>query len=264
MNNQCDFKKANDASKTLGQKGSIDRSSVSRTRKSLVRVRFPSLGRSFDYYNDQFELKAGDMVYVSGCFVGTVGYVESVNFRFKVNLAKYERVVAHPVIEIHGTYRPVLDKVVSVDADALSPDRFRSWVKAPILDNDEPEDYVLGEGYSFDLDYFSESDEVDPSILNRAVEYCKSGRVRYLCVRDGVGTAFVEGSNWYEINFRFAGGHVSDLYCECPYAALCKHNLAVLITLKALLEKVDDRDFVAVDKSYFFRMLALSGQPITI
>ena len=35
-------------------------------RKSVVQVCFPETGRSLAYYNDRFNLKAGDRVYVSG------------------------------------------------------------------------------------------------------------------------------------------------------------------------------------------------------
>ena len=32
--------------------------------KSVVQVRFPSQGRSFAYYNDRFDLRVGDIVFV--------------------------------------------------------------------------------------------------------------------------------------------------------------------------------------------------------
>ena len=65
------------------------------------------------YYNDQFDLHEGDMVFVSGKLTGECGIVDTVNYKFKINLADYERVIAHPEIVLHGTYAPVLDKMVS-------------------------------------------------------------------------------------------------------------------------------------------------------
>lgn len=61
----------------------------------------------------------------------------------------------------------------------------------------------------------------------------------------------MEGTKWYEVNFTYKNGVVSDMYCECPYAALCKHNFAVLITLRALLKNVDGEDFTAFDWNCF-------------
>lgn len=231
---------------------------------SLVEVSFPGVQRTYAYFNDGFDLETGDLVYVSGCFAGRLGRVETVNYRFKVNLADYERVIAHPVVEIHGAYRQIMDKLVSCDAEAIDPDMLRSWVKPPVPEGEEQPEYVQGEGYSFDLERFVESDEVEPGILERAVDYCRSGRVRYLTLRSGIGTAFVEGSAWYEVNFTYKDGVVSDLYCECPYSRLCKHILAVLITLKELLMRTGGENFTAVDRSYFMRMLSVSGQEIRL
>ncbi len=232
--------------------------------KSLVQVSFPDVSRAYAYYNDGFDLREGDLVYVSGRLAGKLGYVEWVNRRFKINLADYERVLAHPIVEFHGTYRRIMDKMVSYDAEALGPDQVRSWVKPPVSEDEDAPEYVQGEGYSLELERFIESDEVEGSVLERAVDYCRSGRVKYLTLRNGIGTAFVEGSQWYEVNFTYRDGLVSDLYCECPYSRLCKHNLAVLLTLKELLKRTDGENFTAVDRNYFLRMLSVSGQEIKL
>ena len=42
-------------------------------RKSLVQVRFPGKGIALSYYNDQFDLKKGDLVYVDGKLEGQLG-----------------------------------------------------------------------------------------------------------------------------------------------------------------------------------------------
>jgi len=233
--------------------------------KSLVQVRFPKVSRSYAYYNDRFDLHVGDPVFVSGKLAGVRGTVESVNYKFKINLADYERVIAQPEVKFSGTYTPVMDKLVSCDAAAVSPDVFRSWVKAPACDDEESPEYVMGEGYSFELDdLFEGNEDVDRDVLRRAIDCCNEGRVQYISIRDGIGTAFVEGTEWYEINFRYEDGFVFDLYCECPYPGLCKHNLAVLITLKELIKKVEKEEFTAMGRSIFFQMLTVSGQPITV
>ena len=243
----------------------VERDITNAPIRSLVQVRFAGVDRCYTYYNDRFDLRPDDMVFVSGKLSDRPGIVESVNYKFKINLADYERVIARPDVKMSGTYFPVMDKMVSYDPNAVSPDTFRSWVKPPIDEDDEDKlRFVMGEGYKFELERFYEDDDVNPEVFQRALDYCNGGRVRYLAVQDGVGTAFVEGSKWYEINFRYEDGYISDLYCECPYSGLCKHNLAVLISLRDLLQKLDKEAFVSINKNFFLRMLSISGQAVTL
>ncbi len=254
------------SAQTPGETGSAsEKTPAAQPVKSLVRVRFPSRGCCYAYYNDRFDLHEGDLVFVSGQMAGVCGAVESVTYKFKINLKQYQRIVAQPNVCFSGSYMPVLKMMVSLDRDAVSPDLFRTWVKAPFADDDENKpDYVTGEGYSLDLESFEKDEDAEEIILSRAEDYCEERRVRYISVRDGVGTAFVEGTTWYELNFRFENGRVSELYCECPYPGLCKHSLAVLITLRALIRKLGAVDFTAFDRKYFYRMLHFSGQSITV
>ena len=249
---------------TIAPQIKSEQKETERPVRSLVKVRFPELNRCCAYYNDQFDLKEGDMVFVSGKLACECGIVDTVNDKFKINLRDYERVIAHPEVQIHGTYLPLLDKMVSYDKEAVSPDTFRTWVRAPVLDENEKPEYVLGGGYSFDLEHFTEDDDVDHVILQRALDYCNQGKVQYLSIRNGVGTAFVEGTKWYEINFRYENGFVSEMYCECPYSGLCKHNLAVLITLNELIKNTERIDFTALSRSIFIRALTISGQAISL
>ena len=137
-------------------------------------------------------------------------------------------------------------------------------MKPPFAEEGKEPEYVTGLGYSFDLEHFTEDDDIQPEILHRALDYCNEGRVKYLSVRNGVGTAFIEGTAWYEIDFRFEDGRVSEMFCECPYPGLCKHNLAVLITLRELLKKAEQEEFTALDRNCFLRMLSISRQAITL
>ncbi len=232
--------------------------------RSLVSVRFPGTDCAYSYYNDLFDLHEGDLVFVSGKLAGKRGIVESVNYRFKINLADYQRVIGRIVIGMRGTYAPVLDKMVSFDREAVAPEMFRSWIIPPADDGGEPPEYITGEGYSFDLEHFAECPEVEEAVLNRALDYCTEGRVCYLSVRDHVGTAFVEGTKWYEVNFRYEDGYVRDMYCECPYPGLCKHSIAVLVTLREILKRIGDRDFTAITGGFFIQMMTAGRQRITL
>ena len=229
---------------------------------SVVKVTFPEDGRTLAYYNDRFDLREGDMVFVSGKLAGVRGFVVSVTRRFKIRLSDYERVVARPEVRLSGSWTPVRDTMLSFDRGAVPPEVFRSWIKPP-ADGDDG-DYVLGEGYTVTLEPFDCDEDVDPAVMKRGADYASDGRVHYLSLRDGVGTAFVEGTRWYEVNFRYGDGAVSDLFCECPYAGLCKHCLAVLLTLRGLLENAEQESFTAMSRSWFFRTLAVAEQTVTV
>ena len=154
---------------------------------SLVTVRFSETGPALTYYNDKYALQAGDRVFVSGKCAGQPGEVEKVTTRFKIRLSDYQRVIAKASISIHGTYELVLDKMISYDENAVSPEEFRSWILPPAHwdgeDGGSPEDEVIiGEGYELDLFDLEHCDEITEAVADRAMDYCRSGRVAYLLV----------------------------------------------------------------------------------
>ena len=73
-------------------------------------------------------------------------------------------------------------------------------------------------------------------------------------------------TEWYEVNFRLDKALLTEMYCECPYPGLCKHLIAVAIILNGLIkEGLDtDKDFVAIDDSYFWGFVARSTDKITL
>lgn len=235
--------------------------------RSVVEVYFPENGRTYPYYNDLYDLQTGDVVFVSGKLAGKLGVVKSVTTRFKVDLSVYKKVIARPDFRLGGTFRPLAGMMVSCGGSA-TPDAalFRTWVRPPLPDAPAGE-IVCGEGYSFDLSRLEQSEDLTPAVISKAIDYCNEGRVRYLSLQNGVGTAFVEGSAWYEVNFRCSAGQVTDMYCECPYPGLCKHNLAVLLILRTLLDELhmsDTPDFIAIEQDFFRRILSISKQPVTV
>ena len=76
-----------------GKRESIPKNDTSQRtlapRKSVVQVSFPGRGGALTYYNDQFDLKVGDRVYVEGKLEGQLGYVAAVNYSFKIKLSEY-------------------------------------------------------------------------------------------------------------------------------------------------------------------------------
>ena len=69
---------------------------------SLVYIRFSGIEKAYAYYNDRFDLHEGDRVFVSGKLSDRAGRVESVNTHFRLDLSRYERVLARADRVLHG------------------------------------------------------------------------------------------------------------------------------------------------------------------
>lgn len=229
---------------------------------SLVRVRFRS-GASAMYYNSCFDLREGDVVYVGGKWAKEAGVVVAVNTKFRIHTADYERVLSLLDLSIHGTFARVGDKMVSFDPFALDAERFGAWITPPYdprQEQDAPDDEVVsGEGYRIDLCAPEDCEDITPAVAARAVTYRNEGRVRYLSLYRGVGRAYVEGSRWYRVDFCCRDGVMTDIFCDCPYPYLCKHETAVALTLRMLLRQPQMQsveDFVAIDRQTFLALTA--------
>lgn len=231
--------------------------------KSLVKVRFECHSMPLAYYNDRFDLQEGDVVYVSGKLAGEPGVVVSVTTKFRIHTSDYERVLSLLDLRIHGFFTGVRDKMVSFGQIAITPEQFGGWVTPPEdpkkkKDEDEDEDEVVsGEGYTIDINIIETCEDITSVIAERAVGYCTEGRVRYHCVQNGVGCAYVEGTKWYRVDFHYCDGMMTDIYCDCPYSALCKHEVAVAITLRMLFKQPQFKnaaDFMALDRWLFWQL----------
>lgn len=190
--------------------------------------------------------------------------------RFKINLADYQRVISKAAA-VHGVYEPVLDKMASFDRASMTTNEFGTWIMPPAdaekADDVKDNKIVTGEGYELSLCELENSDEVSRVVLERAVDCCRSGRVAFIAVGGGTGTAFVEGTAWYEVNFRLDGDTMTYMFCDCPYPGLCKHLLAVALTIRTLVKKgniAPERDFTAIDNGRFWSMAAHSGKKVIL
>ncbi len=241
--------------------------------KSLVKVRFQCKSIDLAYYNDRFDLQKGDVVYVSGKLAGEPGIVTSVTTKFCIHSNEYERVLALLDLTLHGTFTRVQDKMVSIDHIALTPDQFGVWVTPPEDPkkkkdpDEEPDEIITGEGYAIDIHHIEQCEDLTEAVAHRAIDYCSNGNVRYLCVQNGVGRAYVEGTKWYRVDFKLSeDGWMTDIFCDCPYPGLCKHEVAVAITLRMLSQQPQltaVRDFVALDR-FLFWQLASRTDTITL
>jgi len=62
--------------------------------KSLVQVYFPERNQTLTYFNDRFDLKRGDYVFVDGRLEGIRGVVREVNKSFRIKLSDYKKVIS--------------------------------------------------------------------------------------------------------------------------------------------------------------------------
>ena len=270
MKNIIGFGRSDDSLEVIAP--SVEETRPQEPVRSLVSVRFPDEGRTFSYYNDRFDLEPGDVVFVDGKLAGKIGIVEKVTRKFKINLAEYKRVISVADREIHGTYESIIDRMVSFDADAFSPKQFRSWALPPknasIPEDEEGENEVIfGEGYEIDLSDLESAEDLSDTILERAYEYCNDDNVAYICVRNGIGTAYIEGTSWYEVNFTLEGSVLKEMYCDCPYPGLCKHLAAVAVVLRELNRHREfslKKDFVVFDRSRFWFIVGRNTKKVTL
>lgn len=234
-------------------------------RRSLVQVKFADRGIALAYYNDQFDLKIGDRVYVDGKMAGQLGRIVEVNYNFKIRLSDYQKVIAQVDTEVHGEFFMAGSHFVIFDPSALPVRQAMLWFKAPENEDDE---VVRGDdGSAFSLDNLSEM-KVSSAVAERGHQYYIENRVRYLSLNHRKGIAIVEGSENYVVEFEYHEDQISHLVCECPCAYTCKHEFAAMLQLKETLdiiqkeyaEKIKNSNcFTAVQKGVLFAF-AIDGK----
>ncbi len=220
-------------------------------RKSVVSVFFPSKGVNYAYYNDLFDLKVGDLVYVDGKLMGIQGQVTQVNYSFKIDISLYRKVTELIDTTCSGDFFITYSHFITFDRNTLSKDKISPWFKP----TDTKTKYVTGTdtSRSFSLDNLSEL-----GVCQRAAErghsYYMDNRVSYLCVDRGKGYAIVEGTDTYEVEFSVEDGVVDNLVCSCFCTGVCKHQFATMLQLKETLEEIS-KNYI---KNYNFYFAAIS------
>ncbi len=225
--------------------------------KSAVRVFFPDRNMTLSYYNDAFDLKPGDIVYVEGKLEGLCGRVVEVSLSFKIKLSDYKRVIGLADTDVTGRLFFAGSHMVSFEPHALPYEKVRTWFMPP--ENDE--EYVTGNGgASFQLSDLSGM-KISSEIAERGHDYYIQNKVSYISLDGYKGKAIVEGTRAYELEFEYRNGEISGLNCNCFCAYPCKHEFAAMLQLKETLEKIekDYRDefartgyFAAVSKPVLF------------
>lgn len=230
-------------------------SEIKEPKKSVVQIYFPSRKMNLAYYNDSFDLKVGDWVYVDGKLEGRIGRVTEVSYSFKIKLSDYKRVIAVADTNVKGDFYIAGSHLVTFDRNAIPFEKVITWFKAPESD----EEYVSGndDSVSFSLDNLSKMN-ITSDIAERGHDYYTENRVSYVCLDQSRGRAIVEGSENYEIEFDCISGEISNLKCSCFCSYACKHEFAAMLqlreTLNFITENYDDKRkdyFAAMGKNVF-------------
>ena len=234
-------------------------------RKSVVQVYFASRNMTLAYYNDQFDLHRGDMVYVDGKLEGARGYVTAVNYNFKIKVSDYKRVIAVADTTVHGRFFMAGSHFVTFDRDTLPGSQVISWFRAPAKEEDE---FVSGSDDSaFRLDDLSGM-KVSAEIATRGRDYYAENKVRYISIDGTKGYAIVEGREAYEVEFAYRDGEIARLTCSCFCSGACKHEFATMLQLKETLAQIAQNGadefartgyFAAINKGTLFAF-AIDGK----
>lgn len=217
-------------------------------RPSVVQVHFPIRGMTLAYYNDRFDLRVGDLVYVDGKLAGQQGRATEVNYNFRIRLADYKRVIARVDTDIRGQFFLAGSHLVTFDREVLPAEKVRFWFQAP--EEDGEDGYRSGSDESaFPLED-PRGMGASPAAAERGHGYYVENRVRYLSLDAGEGYAIVEGSKPYELRFSCQDGLIRHLTCSCYRGIGCKHAFAAMLQLRETLEKIQ-ADYAPQYGGYF-------------
>lgn len=229
-------------------------------KKSVVDVFFPDRHLTCSYYNDMFDLKRGDIVYVEGKLEGKRGRVVDINYNFKIKLSDYKRVIGVADTDVIGEFHLARSHFITIDEGALKYEQIATWFKAPENENEE---YVSSSGD----EVFNINDLGGMNIKNDVAEcgheYYMENRVVYIELNHGKGRAIVMGSKAYDVEFFYKDEDITGLVCNCYCTGACKHEFAAMLQLRDILSIIkkeypfiDHNDYLAaVSKTSFFEFV---------
>lgn len=223
-------------------------------KKSVVQIYFPDRHITLSYYNDTFDLHCGDIVYVDGKLEGLRGRVVEVNYNFKIKRSDYKRVISVADTAVRGQFYLTDSHFITFDSAVLPFEKVNTWFHAP----EKEEAYVSGyDDSSFDIETLAGLD-VNPQIACRGHEYYAANKVVYLCIDNTTGCAIVEGSQPYITEFQYHNGSVSGLVCSCFCGGICKHEIAVMLQLRDILDTIKTCYTPEYSRSHYFAAISKS------
>ncbi len=222
-------------------------------RESVALVSFPACRIPLSYYNDQFDLKPGDIVFVEGKYEDVAGRVEKVTTDFKIKIEDYKKVVSVADTKVRGSFRQAGGHLITFGRTTLPYPQVLSWFKT--VTNDEGGYYINYGGSGFPLETLN-SWPFSHEIMERGVDYYRENKVVYLCLDGTSGRAIVEGTHAYEVRFTLVDGQISDLVCDCPCGFNCKHEVAVLLQLRETLALIGKKYPEELRENLYFSVVA--------
>lgn len=244
-------------------KSNIENPAISKKKilpiRSVVTVRFEN-GKEYPYYNDEFDLKIGDVVYVDGKLAGKAGRVIDVTRKFKVSLDFYKRVLAKLNLELHGEFERVNGFMLCRE-NAASFEQVNAWLNPPVI-REKEEEFFIGDGYEVALDKINKCPEITECEYDDATELYLDGEVKFISVKNGSGKAIVKNRGYHTVDFSFKNGMAKNLYCDCISPNFCKHMIAVCFALQMLRKESninEDTDFCAFSQGLFYDVVSYSS-----
>lgn len=221
-------------------------------RKSIVAIRFKNIYKDYSYYNDKFDLKIGDRVYVDGKLSGLIGEVVDVDYNFKINLSKYKRVVGVVDTSVKGTFYMWDNYFLTFDK-SLSAQKILPWF-IPI--NSEEEQYVSGSDDSkFELDEFKNMKIDEEIVYYGNIMATNDYFIKYLSVNDGKGCCLIDDDYIHDVDFSYKYGKVSNLVCDCYHTTMCRHKYASMIMLKKVVDYIKQEFQEEYEENKFFAII---------
>lgn len=228
-------------------------------RKSLVEIKFPDVYKPYTYYNDSFNLKLGDHVFVDGKLEGVMGVVVNITYNFKIKLSDYKRVIGKADANVQGEFYFAGSHFVTFDPTALPYEKALTWFKAP----EEDEEYVtVTDGLTFPLETL-DGLQYDQDDLENGGDIYMDNDVQYIELNGTKGRAIVTTSKPYIVEFTYKNGEISELYCECYHITPCKHCFATLLQLRETLNFIESNYTELYEKTNYFATI-LKGNFFTI
>ena len=118
--------------------------------KSLVQVYFPERNQTLTYFNDRFDLKKDDLVFVEGKLEGLRGIVKSISKSFKIKVSDYKKVISVADTDVSGQLHMAGSHFVTFEPSVLPYEKVRAWYLPPV---NEEEEYETGnDDQAFSLD----------------------------------------------------------------------------------------------------------------
>lgn len=240
----------------VSQEKAYNKEARNALRKSVVDVFFPDRHLTCAYYNDQFNLKRGDIVYVDGKLKGMQGRVVGVNYTFKIKLSDYKRVIGVADTNVSGKLFMAGSHFIAIDRSVIPFEKIITWFKAP---EPEEEEFVSSaDDETFNLDDLSGM-KIKNEIAELGHEYYMENRVVYIEINDGKARAIANGSKPYEVEFDYHNRNISNLVCNCYCTGTCKHEFATMLQFRETLKVIDEEygDAYTEDLDY----LAIISKP---